>query len=219
MQWSMRQVTWSKEHAVQALDALSQTVEQVCRVHFPHAAGYRIQRASISGLIEGRRVVIVGDEIEALVSAQCFDVSTTDTVETQREVRLVAVVRRTTPEPTPTPWLTLMAERPGWTLFLGTVLFFALLGQLWVPGIEGYFRLSMMMSFLVMMAPAVAWMMGARVGMLPEALETAGTSGWASLPPALQPQHHSRWRALKRCVHDQQRVVDSRRSLPFRRSV
>ncbi len=215
----MNQVTWPKEHAVQALDALATTVEQVCRIHFPASAGYKVRRATLSGLVEGRRVVIVGDDIEALVSAQCFDVSTTDSEAPRRDVRVVAVVRRTNTVEAPTPWLTRMAERPGWTAVLGTGLFFALLGQLWVPGIEGYYRLSLMMSFLVMMAPAIAWMMGARVAMRHEALEAAGASGWASLPPALQPQHHSRWRALKRCVHDQQRVVDSRRSLPFRRGV
>lgn len=216
MEWSMRHVTWSKEHAVQALDALTLTVEQVCMIHFPASAGYQTSCATFSGGVEGRRVVIVGDEFEALVSAQCFDVSTSS-ADTQREVRVVAVVRRTAAERAPTSWLTLMIERPGWTVLLCSGLFFALMFQLWVPGIEGYYRLSLMMSFLIMMAPAIAWIIGARAGLRLEALETAGPSVWASLPPAWEPEQHSRWQALARCVHDQQRVVDTRRSLPFRR--
>ncbi|MGB1276030.1 MAG: hypothetical protein ACPG77_09795, partial [Nannocystaceae bacterium] len=94
----MRHVTWSKEHAVQALDALTRTVEQVCSVHFPASAGFETSSAALSGGVEGRRVVIVGDEMEALVSAQCFDVSTHDSG-IEREVRVVAVVRRTAVEP------------------------------------------------------------------------------------------------------------------------
>ena len=214
-QWALRRTTWTPAQASHLVNALADAVEDACAAHFPASEGYETRATHLHGMVEGVRVCVSKGEFSAVVSTQCYVEPTGDPRPSEAvAVRLVAAVRHGDP---PEVAMVRMFEiaKPVLLLVLGSVAAFALISTLWAPGIGGYFRLSLWMSFMIMMAPAVAWLLGARTSMQLEAIE-ATRSAFLSQAQALA-DHESRWRRLLHAMHDQQALVLQHKALPFRR--
>ena len=215
-QWAVRQPALSREQASELVHTVASTVEDACQAHFPPSEGFRTQATELGGLVEGVRVSVSRGEFTAVVSAQCYVEPPTQGTGPRRQVavRLVAALRPSGPPPIAVVRLMEIA-RPIAVMLAVSAVVFALISALAVPGIGGYFRLSLWMSFMLMMAPAVAWLAGARTSMQLEAIE-ATRSAWASHAAALA-DAQSRWQRLLDVVHDQHAVVARYKALPFRR--
>ena len=214
-QWALRRTTWTPAQASHLVNALADAVEDACAAHFPASEGYETRATHLHGMVEGVRVCVSKGEFSAVVSTQCYVEPTGDPRPSEAvAVRLVAAVRHGDP---PEVAMVRMFEiaKPVLLLVLGSAAAFALISTLWAPGIGGYFRLSLWMSFMIMMAPAVAWLLGARTSMQLEAIE-ATRSAFLSQAQALA-DHESRWRRLLHAMHDQQALVLQHKALPFRR--
>ncbi len=214
-QWAMRRTTWTPAQASHLVNALADAVEDACAAHFPASEGYETRATHLHGMVEGVRVCVSKGEFSAVVSTQCYVEPTGGPRPTEEvAVRLVAAVRHGDPPAVAMVRLFEIA-RPVLLLVLGSAALFAVISALSAPGIGGYFRLSLWMSFMIMMAPAVAWMLGARTSMQLEAIE-ATRSAFLNQARALA-DHESRWRRLLHAMHDQQALVLQHKALPFRR--
>lgn len=212
-QWSVRRASWTPAQATRLVHALGDAVEDACAAHFPASEGYECRATHLHGMLEGVRVCVSKGEFSAVVSTQCYVEPGPATQDRQVALRVVAAVRRGDP---PEIGLAPLLEiaRPLLLLVLGSAVAFALISALWVTGIGGYFRLTLWMSFMIMMAPAVAWLAGARTTMQLEALE-ATRAAFLSNARALA-DHESRWRRLVHGLHDRHAMLTDGRA-PFRR--
>jgi hypothetical protein len=215
-QWAVRQNAWTVAQANELVHSVASTVENACQAQFPPSEGFRTRRAELAGLVEGVRVCVTRGEFSAVVSTQCYleHVPHGTGSRGQVAVRLVAALRPSAPPPIAVVRLMEIAK-PVAALLAVSAIVFAVISALAVPGIGGYFRLSLWMSFMLMMAPAVAWLAGARTSMQLEALEATQAS-WASHAAALD-DISARWQRLLDVAHDQQAVVARHKALPFRR--
>lgn len=215
-QWAVRRPAWTVRQAGELVRTVAGTVEDACQRHFPPSEGFRTETTELAGLVEGVRLSVSRGEFSAVVSAQCY--SETMSSETcpgrHVSVRVVAARRLSPPPPLAVVRLLEILGPVGLLLAVSAVVF-ALICALAVPGIGGYFRLSLWMSFMLMMAPAVAWLAGARTSMQLEAVE-ASKSARASHVAALA-DANARWQRLLDVVHEQQEVVARYKALPFRR--
>ena len=216
VQWSVRRSAWTVSQANELVQGVASTVRDACRAHFPPSEGFHTRATQLGGLVECVRLSVSRGEFTAVVSAQCYaePVSTGTGPSRQVAVRLVAALRPSGPPPIAVVRL-MEIVRPVALLLVVSAVVFALISALAVPGIGGYFRLSLWMSFMLMMAPAVAWLAGARTSTQLEAIE-ATRSAWASHAAALA-DVQDRWQRLLDVVHDQQVVVSQYKALPFRR--
>lgn len=215
-QWAVRQAAWTRSQAKQLVHALAHTVHDACRAQFPPSEGFKTETTRLAGMVDGVRVSVSSGEFSAVVSTQCYvepEVPGTGR-KGQVAVRLVAALRPAAPPPLAMVRLLEVAKPIAALLCLSAVVF-ALISALAVPGIGGYFRLSLWMSFMLMMAPAVAWLAGARTSMQLEALEQT-QSAWASHAAALA-DAQSRWERLVHVMNDQQTLISQHKALPFRR--
>ena len=214
--WAMRRTPWTPDQAAVLVHALADVELDACAAHFPASEGYETRATQLHGMVEGVRVCVSKGEFSAVVSTQCYLELAAESPQT-REVALrqVAALRRGEPPVLPTIRLLEIAW-PTLVIIGGSALLFALISALTASGLSGYFRLSLWMSFMIMMAPAVAWLLGARSTMQMEALDAA-RSAFIHQTHALA-DHESRWRRLLHAMHDQQSLVMQHRALPFRRS-
>ena len=210
-QWAVRRTTFTPDQAAKLVTALGDATRDACAAAFPASEGYETRATHLHGMLEGVRVCVSKGEFSAVVSTQCYVEPDTDR---RVAVRCVAAVRRQSPPDVEVVRL-LEVARPVLLVILGSAVAFALISALWVSGIGGYFRLSLWMSFMIMMAPAIAWLLGARANMQQGAIEAARV---AFLSQArADAEHESRWRRLLGVMQDQQTLVTQPRALPFRR--
>lgn len=202
--WAVERRTWSREQAGEAALVVATTVEDACRRCFPRSAGYATSRARLAGMVDGVRLSIHRGTFHAVVSTQSF-------VERRARgegcaIRLVAAAR----DDRPAPAALARIGRPaalGLTLAALVALTAALLGA---DGLWGYFRLSLLMSFLIMMTPAIAWL-----GALQPEPAPPPEAPWPALPPG---EDQERWAQLIARLDAPQALVASDRGLPFRRT-
>ncbi len=213
--WAMRRTQWTPAQAEVVVHALADAARDACAAHFPASEGYETRATELHGMVEGVRVCVSKGEFSAVVSTQCYLEPGAAGPQT-REVALrqVAALRQSGPSIVPS-FRFLEVARPALVVLGGSVLLFALISALTPSSLSGYFRLSLWMSFMIMMAPAVAWMLGARSTTQMEALDAARCA-FIHDARALA-DHESRWRRLLRTMHDQQALVMQQRALPFRR--
>ena len=215
-QWAVRRPAWTVRQAGELVRGVADTVTDACQRLFPPSEGFRTETTELAGLVEGVRVCVSRGEFSAVISAQCYaeQMSLETCYNRQVAVRMVAARRRAGPRPIAMVRLVEIAGPVA--LLLGvSALMFALICAAAVPGVSGYFRLSLWMSFMLMMAPAVAWLAGARTAMQLEALE-ADRSSRATDNAALA-DANARWQRLLEVVDEQQAVVARYKALPFRR--
>jgi hypothetical protein len=214
-QWALRRTSWTPAQASHLVTALADAVEDACAAHFPASEGYETRATQLHGMVEGVRVSVSKGEFSAVVSTQCY-LESVGGPRPAREVavRMVAAVHQGERQELGGVRL-LEIVKPVVLMLLASGAAFALISTLWVSGIGGYFRLSLWMSFMIMMAPAVAWMLGARTSMQLEAIE-ADRSRCLTQARTFA-DHESRWRRLMHAMHDQQALVLQHRALPFRR--
>lgn len=211
-QWAVRRTSFTPDQAVRLVTALGDATRDACATHFPASEGYETRATHLHGMLEGVRVCVSKGEFSAVVSTQCY--VEPGAVDQRVAVRLVAAVRR---QPPPDLELARLLElaRPVLLVVLGSAVAFALISALWVSGIGGYFRLSLWMSFMIMMAPAIAWMLGARASLQQSVIEA--TSAAFLTQARAEAEHEARWRRLLHGIHAQQALVQQPRALPFRR--
>lgn len=216
--WAMRRTSWTPAQAHVLVNALADAARDACAAHFPASEGYETRATQLHGMLEGVRVCVSKGEFSAVVSTQCYLEDGADGPQ-RREVALrqVAALReRSRQIDAVVPTIKLMEiARPALLLIVGSALIFALITTLSASGLSGYFRLSLWMSFMIMMAPAIAWLLGSRTAIQLEALE-ATRSAFLHRARALA-DHESRWRRLLDAMHTQQALVVQHKALPFRR--
>ncbi|MCY1013522.1 hypothetical protein OV079_49945 [Nannocystis pusilla] len=215
-QWAVRRPAWTVRQAGELVRSVADTVENACQTHFPPSEGFRTEATELNGLVEGVRLSVSRGEFSAVVSAQCYaeQMSQETCASRQVSVRLVAA-RRDSPPPPPSVLRLVQIAGPVALLLGVSALVFALICAAAVPGVGGYFRLSLWMSFMLMMAPAVAWLAGARTSMQLEAVEASHAA--LSNRVAALADANARWQRLLAVVHEQQAVVAQYKALPFRR--
>lgn len=215
--WAMRSASYTPAQAQVLVHALADVARDAAAAHFPASEGYQTSATELHGLVDGVRVCVSKGEFSAVVSTQCYlEPVSLPSGRSGREVALrqVAAVHRVPPPELPGLRL-LEIARPALLLILGSALVFALISTLTASGLGGYFRLTLWMSFMIMMAPAVAWLLGARASLQMEALEATRTAFLHQAHTIAE--HESRWRRLLHVMHDRQALVLQHRALPFRR--
>jgi class 3 adenylate cyclase len=205
-QWAVRRTTFTPDQAARLVTALGDATRDACAAHFPASEGYETRATQLHGMLEGVRVCVSKGEFSAVVSTQCYlePVPPSGRV----AVRQVAAVRHHSP---PGPRARRASSRspgPVLLLILGSAVAFALISALWVSGIGGYFRLSLWMSFMIMMAPAIAWLLGARANLQQGALEATRVAFLTR--PAPRPSTSRAGAGSSHVMHDQQALVPSR---------
>ena len=212
--WAMRRTQYTPAEAAVVVHALADAALDAAAAHFPASEGYETRATELHGMVEGVRVCVSKGEFSAVVSTQCYLEPAPESPQTRAvALRQVAALRQAEPTVPTLPFFEVI--RPMLVIVGGSVLLFALISVLTGPGLSGYFRLSLWMSFMIMMAPAVAWLLGARSTMQMEALDAA-RSAFVHQAHALA-DHESRWRRLLHTMHDRQALVLELRALPFRR--
>lgn len=211
--WAMRRTSYTPAQAHVLVHALADVARDAAAAHFPASEGYQTSATELHGMLDGVRVCVSKGEFSAVVSTQCY---LEPAAGSGREVALrqVAAVHRVPPPVLPGVRL-LEIARPALLLIVGSALVFALISTLATAGLGGYFRLTLWMSFMIMMAPAVAWLLGARASLQLEAIE-ATRSAYVHQAHSIA-EHESRWRRLLHVMHDRQALVLQQRALPFRR--
>ena len=211
--WAMRRTSYTPAQAHVLVHALADVARDAAAAHFPASEGYRTSATELRGMPDGVRVCVSKGEFSAVVSTQCY---LEPAAGSGREVALrqVAAVHRVPPPVLPGVRL-LEIARPALLLIVGSALVFAVISTLATAGLGGYFRLTLWMSFMIMMAPAVAWLLGARASLQLEAIE-ATRSAYVHQAHSIA-EHESRWRRLLHVMHDRQALVLQQRALPFRR--
>ena len=213
--WAMRRTQWTPAQAATVVHALADAALDAAATHFPASEGYETRATQLHGMVEGVRVCVSKGEFSAVVSTQCYLEPGAEGPQTREiAVRQVAALRQQGPTVVPTMRF-LEIARPALVLVGGSALLFALISALTSSGLSGYFRLSLWMSFMIMMAPAVAWLLGARSTMQMEALDAA-RSAFLHQAHTLA-DHESRWRRLLHTMQHRQALVLAHRALPFRR--
>jgi hypothetical protein len=215
--WAMRRTSWTPAQATVLVNALAEAARDACATHFPASEGYETQATQLHGMLEGVRVCVSKGEFSAVVSTQCYVETGADGPQCKEvALRQVAALRPAAHHLEAVPSVRLMEiAKPALLLIGGSALVFALITTLSASGLSGYFRLSLWMSFMIMMAPAVAWLLGSRAAIQMEALE-ATRSAFLHQARTLA-DHESRWRRLLHAMHDQQALVLQHKALPFRR--
>ena len=213
----MRRTSWTPAQATVLVNALADAAKDACAAHFPASEGYETRATQLHGMLEGVRVCVSKGEFSAVVSTQCYVESGGDGAHSKEvALRQVAALRPTPHHLDAVPQLRLFeVAKPALLLIVGSALVFALITTLSASGLSGYFRLSLWMSFMIMMAPAVAWLLGSRAAIQMEALE-ATRSAFLHQARTLA-DHEWRWRRLLHAMHDQQALVLQHKALPFRR--
>lgn len=213
----MRRTSWTPAQATVLVNALAEAAKDACAAHFPASEGYETRATQLHGMLEGVRVCVSKGEFSAVVSTQCYVETGTGAPQgKEMALRQVAALRPMTPRLDMVPQVKLLEiAKPALLLLGGSALVFALITTLSASGLSGYFRLSLWMSFMIMMAPAVAWLLGSRAAIQMEAIE-ATRSAFLHEARALA-DHESRWRRLLHAMHDQQALVLQHKALPFRR--
>ena len=211
--WAMRRTSYTPAQAHVLVHALADVARDAAAAHFPASEGYQTSATELHGMLDGVRVCVSKGEFSAVVSTQCY---LEPAAGSGREVavRQVAAVHRVPPPVLPGVRL-LEIARPALLLIVGSALVFAVISTLATTGLGGYFRLTLWMSFMIMMAPAVAWLLGARASLQMEAIE-ATRSAYVHQAHSIA-EHESRWRRLLHVMHDRQALVLQQRALPFRR--
>lgn len=211
--WAMRRTSYTPAQAHVLVHALADVARDAAAAHFPASEGYQTSATELHGMLDGVRVCVSKGEFSAVVSTQCY---LEPAAGSGREVALrqVAAVHRVPPPVLPGVRL-LEIARPALLLIVGSALVFAVISTLATTGLGGYFRLTLWMSFMIMMAPAVAWLLGARASLQLEAIE-ATRSAYVHQAHSIA-EHESRWRRLLHVMHDRQALVLQQRALPFRR--
>lgn len=211
--WAMRRTSYTPAQAHVLVHALADVARDAAAAHFPASEGYQTSATELHGMLDGVRVCVSKGEFSAVVSTQCY---LEPAAGSGREVALrqVAAVHRVPPPVLPGVRL-LEIARPALLLIVGSALVFAVISTLVTAGLGGYFRLTLWMSFMIMMAPAVAWLLGARASLQLEAIE-ATRSAYVHQAHSIA-EHESRWRRLLHVMHDRQALVLQQRALPFRR--
>ena len=211
--WAMRRTSYTPAQAHVLVHALADVARDAAAAHFPASEGYHTSATVLHGMLDGVRVSVTKGEFSAVVSTQCYLEPASDS---GREVALrqVAAVHRLPPPPVPGVRLFEIA-RPALLLIVGSALVFALISTLTASGLSGYFRLTLWMSFMIMMAPAVAWLLGTRASFQLDALEATRSAILHQIHSTAE--HESRWRRLLHAMHDRQALVLQHRALPFRR--
>jgi len=211
--WAMRRTSYTPAQATVLVHALADAARDACATHFPASEGYQTSATELHGMLEGVRVSVSKGEFSAVVSTQCYLEPIGPSC---REVALRQVAAVHQPPPPPLPGIRVLEiARPALLLVVGSALVFALISTLSASGLGGYFRLSLWMSFMIMMAPAVAWLLGARASLQMDALAATRSAFLAQAHDIAE--HESRWRRLLHAMQDQQALVLQQRALPFRR--
>ncbi|HFE47299.1 MAG TPA: hypothetical protein ENJ18_17730 [Nannocystis exedens] len=203
--WTERRVSWSREEANHAVLVLASNIERTCRRCFPSAAGYKTELTNLRGLVDGVRVRIRRGSFCAIVSTHYF-------LDERPEadgwaIRMVTSAKQ---EPPSLP----ENVRFGRRLAIGmaiTGVVTVLIAAFGASGLWGYFRLSLMMSFLIMMTPALAWLSSAKS----EASGTLAAQPWPALPPATD--DFARWQQTLAEMRAKEALFADHRALPFRR--
>ncbi len=210
--WAMRRTSYTPAQAHVLVHALADVARDAAAAHFPASEGYQTSATVLHGMLDGVRVCVSKGEFSAVVSTQCYLEPVSGS---SREVALrqVAAVHRLPAPQLPGARLVEIAK-PALLLIVGSALVFALISTLTASGLGGYFRLTLWMSFMIMMAPAVAWLLGARASFQLDAIEATRSAILDQVHNAAE--HESRWRRLLHAMHDRQALV-LQRALPFRR--
>lgn len=213
--WALGRTSYTPAQAHVLVHALAEVARDAAAAHFPASEGYQTSATELHGGLEGVRVCVSKGEFSAVVSTQCY-LEPISGVASDRAVALrqVAAVHRLPPPALPGVKVMEIA-RPALLLILGSALVFALVSTITASGLGGYFRLTLWMSFMIMMAPAVAWLLGARASLQMEALEATRSAFLDQVHRIAE--HESRWRRLLLAMHDRQALVLQHRALPFRR--
>lgn len=201
LSWAERRVTWTREEANHTVLALAKNVERTCRRCFPRAAGYETNLTNLRGLVDGVRVSVRRGSFQAVVSTHYF-------LDERAEadgwaIRMVASARQR-PQVKP-------EARAGQRLALGITvagIVIVLIAAFGASGLWGYFRLSLLMSFLIMMTPALAWLSS-------DKSEAPGAAtAWPALPPG--DDDFTRWQQTLEEMNAEEALFVARRALPFR---
>lgn len=208
LSWAERRVSWTREEASHAVVALATSVERTCHRCFPPSAGYTTELTHLRGLVDGVRVSVRRGSFHAVVSTHYFldERPNAD----GWAIRMVAAARRRPP--------TMSASaRFNRRLAIGLALsgvVAVLIAAFSASGLWGYFRLSLIMSFLIMMTPALAWL-----GAVNADTNPALPSPWPALPPAGDEDFDDfeRWRQTLDEMDAEQALLGDPRGTPFRR--
>ncbi len=158
---------------------------------------------NLRGLVDGVRVSVRRGSFHAMVSTHYF-------LDERAEadgwaIRVVASARQR-------PEVKAESARVGQRLALGLTaagLIIVLIAAFGASGLWGYFRLSLLMSFMIMMTPALAWLSSAKS-------ETAvdAAASWPALPPG--DDDVARWQQTLAEMNAEEALFVARRALPFR---
>ena len=158
---------------------------------------------NLRGLVDGVRVSVRRGSFHAVVSTHYF-------LDERAEadgwaIRVVASAKQ---RPLAKP----ESARVGQRLALGLTvagLIIVLIAAFGASGLWGYFRLSLLMSFMILMTPALAWLSNAKS----EAMVDAAAS-WPALPPG--EDDFTRWQQTLAELNAEDALFVARRALPFR---
>lgn len=199
--WMERRSGWTREEAGRAVDALATTAGRAIDRHFPSSAGYQTQSTHLRGFVDGVRLSVTRGTFRAIVSAHYYVDDRGAGDGPGCSLRMVAAAEQRLPRRR-----LRAAQRATIGLSaLGLVIIVA--AALDATGLWGYFRLSLLMSFWIMMTPALAWLSAAD----PE----APSAPWPALPPG--PDDLARWQEILAAMTEERQVLGDLRALPFRR--
>ncbi|MCA9718512.1 MAG: hypothetical protein H6713_29990 [Myxococcales bacterium] len=216
--WSRRSTRWTSEQATQARAALAASVERVIQLHFPASAGYTTSKTALSGMLDGTRLSVARGEFRAVVSTQHFTepVPMAPNAPRRHAIRLVGSIR----EPAGGERADELTQQRALAMLAAFTLLTALLFYLtWVPGFWGTARATLMFGFVIMMTPAIAWLLnpaafsGELQGSALRALPVAERDPVARAGE----DHRTRWREFREAVNAEDVVILSLNALPFRR--
>ncbi len=220
--WSRRSARWTSEQATQARAALATCVERLIRQHFPASAGYKTSKTSLSGMLDGTRVSVARGEFRAVVSTQHFTepVPMSPDAPRRHAIRLIGSIRSTARRVDDSPEHSQQRAAAMITaLALATaVLFYAA----WAPGFWGVARVTLLLGFVIMMTPAIAWLLNP-AAFTAEMLEPAlralpvGEREHEFSHTRAGEDHLARWREFREACNADDMIVESMNTLPFRR--
>lgn len=199
--WMERRNGWTREEAGRAVDALATTAGRAIDRHFPSSAGYRTESTHLRGFVDGVRLSVTRGSFRAIVSAHYYIDDRGAGEGRSCSLRMVAAAAER-----PARRRLGVAQRSALAISaLGLLVI--VIAALGATGLWGYFRLSLLMSFWIMMTPALAWL---------SATDPEGApSKWPALPAATDDL--TRWREILAAMTDERQAVGDLRALPFRR--
>ncbi|MEZ4453045.1 MAG: hypothetical protein R3B09_26530 [Nannocystaceae bacterium] len=198
-----RRATWTREEAGLAVDALAVTARGAIERHFPSSAGYRTESTLLHGFVDGIRLSVTRGAFRAVVSAHYYVEDRGAGEGGGCSLRMIAAAE----ERAPRRRRSAGQQAAIGLAILGVVV--VVIAALGASGLWGYFRLSLLLSFWIMMTPALAWLSAAD----PE--PALGAPVWPSLPPSTDDLE--RWQRILAAMTAEREILSDPRALPFRR--